>query len=469
MMENRERCLGSILGMAVGEALGAPLSGVPVDVIRAKLGSIQGFPDPRTFKLPIDAVEMRRGLYEDETELALAVAETLAVEGRFVPERCAELFADMARPQEGRAFGCLRRAHRNVRQALRRLIAGRPWTESGINTAGASAASRGIPIGVFFRDDPEARRRASVEATLITHRDPRACAGTAAVAAAVSLSLRAAAPPGDWEPLVAEIEAEARAAEDLAEEQWGKIFAEDSRPRLHEFSGAVSILGDVADLPPALAFAKIVNFAASKASRPITLPTGGFVHTAVLSALYVFLRFSRTFEEGIVEAVRHGGDADTMGALVGGLLGGFHGLRGIPEAWLLGLENRDQVLVRARVLLDRKLSRPDLLPLVATECQLTPVLPPAGALRAMARDRARAAKKGGRGREAGAGAPGRPAPGRRGAGAPPSRSRGGRSPLNPGPLPPPRSGGGYGIPDGRPEPPARRPALPPRPRRPGLP
>lgn len=46
-----------------------------------------------------------------------------------------------------------------------------------------------------------------------------------------------------------------------------------------------------------------------------------------------------TFEEAIIGAVNHGGDADTIGALTGSLAGARFGYSKIPQIWIDKLDS----------------------------------------------------------------------------------------------------------------------------------
>jgi ADP-ribosylglycohydrolase len=60
--------------------------------------------------------------------------------------------------------------------------------------------------------------------------------------------------------------------------------------------------------------------------------TPGFVRVAFRLAFWELLH-APGFEEGVVDAVNRGGDADTNGAVTGALLGAFHGESAIPPSW----------------------------------------------------------------------------------------------------------------------------------------
>ena len=57
------------------------------------------------------------------------------------------------------------------------------------------------------------------------------------------------------------------------------------------------------------------------------------------AALWAFFT-TDGFREGAEKAVNLGDDADTVGAVYGGLAGAFYGVEGLPEEWMEGLEGR---------------------------------------------------------------------------------------------------------------------------------
>ena len=63
----------------------------------------------------------------------------------------------------------------------------------------------------------------------------------------------------------------------------------------------------------------------------------GFVRDSFAAALYC-IASTDTFEDAIVKAVNLGGDADTIGAITGGLAGALYGCSRIPLCWLDALE-----------------------------------------------------------------------------------------------------------------------------------
>ena len=180
-----DRVRGCLLGLAVGDALGAPLEGLSAQQIRAHYGQVDDYVDgaqawkkkPYRWRMP--------GLYSDDTQQALALCDVLLEHGRVDPDRLAELYL-----APGHAQGAYVGAHRGHRPELP-PGAGRPGArasrpaQTGQDSAGIGAAMRIAPVGLYFADEPDALFEAVMAASLMTHRDIRSLAGAMAVAHAV--------------------------------------------------------------------------------------------------------------------------------------------------------------------------------------------------------------------------------------------------------------------------------------------
>jgi len=66
------------------------------------------------------------------------------------------------------------------------------------------------------------------------------------------------------------------------------------------------------------------------------ISSSGWVVNSLEAALWAFFT-SNGFEDGAVKVVNLGDDADTVGAIYGGLAGAFYGLDAIPQVWREGL------------------------------------------------------------------------------------------------------------------------------------
>ena len=68
----------------------------------------------------------------------------------------------------------------------------------------------------------------------------------------------------------------------------------------------------------------------------------GWAVSTLQAALWAFEN-TRTFEEGLIEAVNLGGDADSIGAVFGQIAGAYYGFGAIPERWLAAVKTREKV------------------------------------------------------------------------------------------------------------------------------
>lgn len=65
----------------------------------------------------------------------------------------------------------------------------------------------------------------------------------------------------------------------------------------------------------------------------------GFVVHTVPAAVYVSLRHRAAPTRAIEDAIRLGGDTDTVGAIVGAIVGAAHGADAWPNAWVDGIRD----------------------------------------------------------------------------------------------------------------------------------
>ena len=79
------------------------------------------------------------------------------------------------------------------------------------------------------------------------------------------------------------------------------------------------------------------------------LDTSGYVLATLQVATWAVCQPGR-FEDVLVDIVNLGGDADTTGAVAGGLLGARHGSEAVPARWADRLEYRERILVSAPML-----------------------------------------------------------------------------------------------------------------------
>ncbi len=280
-----DRVSGALLGTFVGDALGMPFEGV----------------GHREIPIAVEMVQARRGLgtYTDDTEMMIAVAESLIERGRVEEQHLAQAFLAAYDPERGYGAGTRRvfgwwAAGTPVAEAAGRLFGGQGSRRNG-------AAMRIAPVAVCFRADPGRLSAEAARSARVTHTHPVGVDGTVVQAVAIGAALR------DEDVLAA-----ARAAAET----------EDLRAGLAEVAGLLA-----ARREPGEVHARIGS--SSDASE------------SVCAALYSSLAHP-TFETALRFAVRLGGDTDTVAAMTGAIAGARYGARSIPRRWLDALENGDR-------------------------------------------------------------------------------------------------------------------------------
>lgn len=360
-----EKSVGTVVGMAVGSALGAPAKGKSKEEVANELGWIDSYRESFDLAALVERagdeapedLEMQAsrwlpgGVYAEDTQQALAVCDCLIHEEDLNGESFAGLLCRLSQPRgRGDWFGVLRGVGRSFKESIRSLEDGEDWRRSGQESSSNGAAMRVAPLGVYFRDDTDKLKQRVIDQSVLTHRDPMAIAAAQAIAHAVALVLPMRKAPAAGE-LLTQILDQVRAAEELAAGQEEGMIPNVAALK-NSFSDALAKLSDYLELPLEEGLAKIAEHAEATSERPGVGGTGGYVLSSVVTSLYIFLRHLGTYESAVLAAVNQGGEADTMGAIVGGLAGALHGFQAIPARWLRGLTNLGQIKLRGTALVN---------------------------------------------------------------------------------------------------------------------
>lgn len=285
--------VGSLLGTALGDAIGLPYEALS----RRRAARLLGAPDRHRFAFGY-------GMVSDDTEHACMVAQALIAAGTD-PPAFARSFGWRLRwwllsLPAGVGFATLR--------ATVKLWCGFPPERSGVFSAGNGPAMRAAVLGAAI-DDPQLLRRMVRASTRVTHADPRAEHGALAVALAARFARRQAhVEPADY---LAELRA------DLALDSATELLQAIERAVRSVNAGESTLV-----------------FAAAQG---LDQGVSGYVCHTVPAAIHAWLRHPRDFAACIGEIVRCGGDTDTTAAIAGGIVGCAVGRDGLPDAWLKGL------------------------------------------------------------------------------------------------------------------------------------
>lgn len=296
MNQRREAITGLLLGMMVGDAVGLPFENLSARRIRALAGS-----PPLGHRL----ILRRWGMVSDDTEhAAITVAAWHASGGQpdgFVRELAWRLRLWILCLPAGAGSATIR--------GCVRLLLGIGPHRSGVNSAGNGPLMRSLALGVLC-DDPRQLHELVTASTRITHTDERAAHAALALALAAQLASRT--------------------------------------PAAGDLPGSLESL-TVAHLPPG-AVADCVTSVIASIRRGESTPQfaaalgceqriSGFVLHTLPVVLHAWLSDPGSCRDAVESVIRLGGDTDTTGALVGGLVGARVGPGGIPADWLTGVKD----------------------------------------------------------------------------------------------------------------------------------
>jgi poly(ADP-ribose) glycohydrolase ARH3 len=292
---NADQFVGCMLGLATGDALGAPHEGGPLERL---VWRIIGKTSDGCMR------------WTDDTQMALDLAESLLEQDGVHAEKLAERFATSYRWSRGYGPGAAR--------VLKRIRRGQPWQHASkaVYTEGSygnGAAMRAPVLALFFARDRDGLIAAARSSAVVTHAHPLGVEGAVLIALAANALL------------------EGRAAAQVLD----IVQAECSTPQITERLKTVRSWIESEQAP---------------GSRDVATKLGNGItaQTSCPTALYVALRHMRARFEAMMDfVIACRGDVDTIGAMAGALWGIVNGAERLPH---VRLEARDLLVdVAARM------------------------------------------------------------------------------------------------------------------------
>jgi len=292
----QDQFTGCLLGAAIGDALGMPGEGNPVNLKRSACEfrrAWRGHPNDR----------LLAGQYTDDTQVMLLVAEMVA--GRkFTPDRYARALRDLYRD------GLLRFPDGSLQSACEHLLAGK--TEgAGVLSTTAGCVPVAVPFALSSPDPVEVTEQIAL-ACSVTHTHPAAIAAATTVGMLLHHALH-----GSAEALSLARKAAAEEDRDLGEKIRNALAREKEGMPLER---AITITGN-------------------DVSVFQTLPL----------AFFLMARYHDAAE--LLAAAAHvGGNTDTIGFICGAYVGARDGFPALPANLVETIENRQRIVVLAQML-----------------------------------------------------------------------------------------------------------------------
>jgi ADP-ribosyl-[dinitrogen reductase] hydrolase len=302
-----DRARGALLGLAVGDALGAAVE----------------FKRPGTFPPVTDMIgggphRLQPGEWTDDTSMALCLAESLVESGGFDATDQMRRYVRWYREGYLSATGSCFDIGNTTSAALHRFERdGGPFAGStDPRAAGNGSIMRLAPVPIFYSGDPGAAVRFAADSSRTTHAAAEtmdACRYMAGlIVGALSGTPRETLLSARWSPVP------------------GLWDEEPLAPRIDQVAAGSFLT-----------------------KEPPEIRGSGYVVESLEAALWAFSR-SSSFEEGLLLAVNLGDDADTTGAVYGQIAGAYYGASAIPAAWMEKLAMKPMIERLAERLADQR-------------------------------------------------------------------------------------------------------------------
>jgi ADP-ribosylglycohydrolase len=295
-MNTKDRFLGCMYGLAIGDALGAP---VEFDVLQiggkrvSTLSEWRGHP---------------AGYYTDDTQMSLATCQGIidAAKARdkrptpYVYKRYLEWLESQKTVEQQRAPG------RTCIQALKSGKAG-SIEERINNSKGCGGVMRTAPIGLFYKD-PQSIFRYGAECAALTHGHPSGYLSAGYLSHLIYIVSRTEFNVKDAAVLPMILLHGYEGHEEMSNIMLKAIdYSEDKKMSVED---AINRLGQ-----------------------------GWVGEEALAVSLYSALKYSDDWKAAVLAAINYSGDSDSCGSITGAILGAALGISAIPYDWVQKIEN----------------------------------------------------------------------------------------------------------------------------------
>ena len=306
-----EKVEGMLLGLAIGDALGATSEGKQPADRHLLYGEIRDYlPGRRSNNRPV-------GVATDDTQLSFFTLEQLIDDNGLNPDNLMQRFSSNRITGIG---GTVKKSIQNYKDTHI------PWYEAGQDSLGNGALMRIAPVVLPYLRNPHPSLYADAALdTMLTHNN---FANTASCVAFVKMLwdlLGMTSPPEpDWW-----LDTFCSTAKELE----GNTRYNARNPQYADYCGPLwKFTHD--------RYLEAVNRGLSTRETCDRWGSGANLFETVPSVLYILATHAHNAEEAITRAVNDTVDNDSIAAIVGAAVGALHGLGSIPERWLRSLEGR---------------------------------------------------------------------------------------------------------------------------------
>lgn len=322
MNNNRNYWLDGMMGLVIGDALGCPVQFLARDVIRIRnKGPVKGMETGGVFNMP-------PGTWTDDSSMALATLVSIIDKGEIDPKDIMSNFVKWEVKGEYTPFGGAFDQGRTCLNSIYKFI-----QTGDVNTCGATgeyangngALMRILPTCLYYYDrfektgilDDEAIEGIHIVSGLThNHLRSKMCCGFYYFCIKSILNGIKQSPQS--KPLIKD------------------LVREGIEATINFYSKDISNLSEMEHLKRMFEFSEFVEIPESG------IKSSGYVIDTIEAAIWSLVT-TDSFKDCLLKAVNLGDDADTVGAIAGGLAGLYYGYDEIPEEWLSVIAKRDWI------------------------------------------------------------------------------------------------------------------------------
>lgn len=333
---NRDNVIAMFLGVAIGDALGMPIETMTASEIADKYGRVTNYLQPKGH---VWYDSWPAGRWTDDTQLTLAIAESMIAQGRIDVE-------DIARRSISAMEECPIGWGNSTKESLARIKAGMPLLQAGNpKGVGNGVAMKMAPIAAYHGARQTIRPDERIcQLALMTHGSDLAVHSAFAQTYGLLWVLMFAPrimEEGDWDfhdSLLDFILAGVKEADRNMKEK-GYSFTELKPKLIMSLASLKGLRTEFLESNPE----QIANHYDGASCYVLNSQPFSFA---------MFLRNPYTIE-ALYDTINAGGDTDTNGSMVASLLGALNGTRIFPQQLIDGLWQKDRILKVANDFCDR--------------------------------------------------------------------------------------------------------------------
>lgn len=363
-----QKSKGIMVGLACGDALGALVEYIPryyVDICK----KIKDMAPPLPLETLINQADSETainqlqryidfmclpGLYTDDTQQAILLGESLVTNNGVNQENLAKLYVQGVKQKGYGESGIFRHAGPGFKEAVTNIMMFKPLNTCGANSAGNGAAMRIAPLGIYYRDDVDKLLKATIDISLITHRDIRGIAAAGLIAFTIAYSINKSWDTLNTSHLLSELKTFTKQLEETIIKDYPTI--NNTPITQHQVSDSILVLEEIKTLDFENAITTLDKWAQKTSGNEYCYHNSPFALGSVLYSLYLFISLGSDWETAVLTAVNGGGDTDTIAAMVSAMCGAIHGYDLIPANWTQSIMNRECIEDLSVALITSKIS-----------------------------------------------------------------------------------------------------------------